>query len=76
MSRTSERLIILKDVAEGLLCRLSQLKKLVETPTSQPEIFSDPQYKKLIAVVDSKFPNFDTAMEKVFSKSKKTVVIL
>jgi hypothetical protein len=65
MARTAERLLIIRDVGEGLLTRLSYAKKCLETPSLQPELFSAPEYKKLIAVVESKFPQFDTAMEKV-----------
>lgn len=60
----AEKLIILKEVGQGVLERVHAVKRQFTSGT-KPSFFVDPQLKKLLEVIAKKFPDFEPSVEKV-----------
>ena len=62
----AERLLILKELGNGILDRVHQVKR-VYTGKYRPTYIQDPQYKKVFEVLLKKFPEFDQTLDKVIN---------
>lgn len=50
---------------QGILIRLSQVKKTSSSPTQRPTFIGDSAYSKVHAALLKKFPDFEPNVEKV-----------
>jgi len=62
-NKIAEKLLILTEVAKGVLIRLGQTKKVFSSP-QKPVFVSDVGFQKLTAAMIKKFPEFDATIEK------------
>jgi len=64
MSKSAEKISILRSASEGVLQRLSWVKKICSSPTQRPVFVGDNAYAKITAALLEKFPEFKPNVDK------------